>query len=167
MLTQYFKRPDNTTVTGQQLIKIVSDYISADPKAQYEFTVGTDSQSYDKTKMVEVIAVHRVGKGGIFFYNVEYVNRIQSLRQKITEETQRSLTIADGLLEALELDFIEKDIDIDELDIKFQIHCDIGHEGKTKALIKEITNWVTSLGYDCLIKPDSYAASSIANKYSK
>ena len=73
MLTQYFKRPDNTIVTGQQLIKIVSDYILVDPKAQYEFTVGTDSQSYDKTKMVEVIAVHRVGKGGIFFYNVSVI----------------------------------------------------------------------------------------------
>ena len=167
MLNQIFTRPSGEKINGENLIKIISNYILADTKATYEFTVGTDSQSYDKTKMVEVIAVHRVGKGGIFFYNVEYINRIQSLRQKITEETQRSLTIADGLLEALELNLIDHDVDIDDLDIKFQIHCDIGHEGKTKALIKEITNWVTSLGYDCLIKPDSYTASGIANKYSK
>lgn len=167
MLTTLFKRPDNTTVTGAQLIKIVSDYIATDPKAQYEFTVSTDMQSYNKTKIVEVIAVHGVGKGGIFFYNVEYVNKIQSLRQKITEETQRSLTIADCLLEALELDFIEKDIDIDDLDIRFQIHCDIDHESKTKTLIKEITNWITSSDYDFLIKPYSYAASDITNKYIK
>ena len=117
--------------------------------------------------MVEVIAVHRVGKGGIFFYDVEYVDRIQSLRRKITEETQRSLELADGLLESLELALIDNNIDIDELDLCFQIHCDIGQEGKTKNLIREITNWVTSLGYVCLIKPDSYTASGIANKYSK
>ena len=60
-----------------------------------------------------------------------------------------------------------KDVDIEKLNLNFHIHCDIGHKGKTKELIKEITNWVESLGYDCLIKPESYTASGIANKFSK
>lgn len=162
-----FRTADGELFDIEQVIQKIADYIEKDPVNKYEFTVGTDSQNFDKTKIVEVIAVHRVGKGGIFFYNIEFINRIQNLRQKITEETQRSLTIADGLLEKLELELIERNIDIDDLDIEFQIHCDIGHEGKSKTLIREITNWVTSLGYVCLIKPDSYAASGIANKYSK
>ena len=167
MLTKRFIRPSGQRVDAEEVIKLITEYILADKNATYEFTVGTDSQNFDKTKIVEVIAVHRIGKGGIFFYNVEYIRRIDSLRQKITEETQRSLSNADGLVEALELSLMEYDIDINDLDIRFQIHCDIGTEGKTKALIKEITNWVTSLGYACLIKPDSYTASGIANKYSK
>lgn len=167
MITQIFRRPSGEKVNEEKLISIITNYILEDPKASYEFTVGTDSQNFDRTKMVEVIALHRIGKGGIFFYNVEFINRIQSLRQKITEETQRSLAIADGLVEALELSLIDHNIDIDDLDVRFQIHCDIGQEGKTKTLIREITNWVTSLGYTCLIKPDSYTASGIANKYSK
>ena len=61
----------------------------------------------------------------------------------------------------------EKSFDIDDIDVHFQIHCDIGKSGKTRELIKEIVGWVTSEGYDCLIKPDSYAANSIADKYSK
>lgn len=167
MLTQTFLRPSGQKVSADEVIKIITDYIMQDTSATYEFTVGTDSQNFDRTKMVEVIALHRVGKGGIFFYNIEYIRRIDSLRQKITEETQRSLANADGLVEALELSLMEHDIDLNELDVLFQIHCDIGKEGKTKMLIKEITNWVTSLGYACLIKPDSYTASGIANKYSK
>lgn len=167
MFTQQFRRPNGEKVNSEQIIKIITNYILEDTNCTYEFTVGTDSQNFDRTKMVEVIAVHRVGKGGIFFYNTEFIRRISSLRQKITEETQRSLAIADGLLEELELSLMEYDIDINDLNIQFQIHCDIGHDGKTKMLIKEITNWVQSYGYTCLIKPDSYTASGIANKYSK
>ena len=167
MFTQNFTRPSGEVVSPKRLIEIVSNYILQEPNASYEFTVGTDSQNYDRTKIVEVIAVHKIGKGGIFFYNTSYIEKIKSLRQKITEETQRSLVIADGLVEALDIALLERDIDINSLDLRFQIHCDIGQEGKTQILIKEITNWVTSLGYTCLIKPDSYAASGIANKYSK
>lgn len=166
-MQQKFKTADGKMLTLDQVIVKIADFIEKDLFNTYEFTVGTDSQNFDKTKIVEVIAVHRVGKGGTFFYNIDYIDKIQNLRQKITKETQRSISIADGLLEKLELELIDRNIDIDELDIKFQIHCDIGQQGKTKTLIKEITNWVTGLGYTCLIKPDSYAASGIANKYSK
>ena len=111
--------------------------------------------------MVEVIAVHRKGNGGIYFYNIEYVRKIDNLKQKISTETLRSLYIANGLLDKLELSLY------DDLDISFQIHCDIGNDGKTSMLINEITKWVTSCGYICLIKPYSYAASGIADRYSK
>lgn len=117
--------------------------------------------------MVEVIAVHRIGHGGIFFYRTEYIRKIKSLKEKIVEETSRSLENAEGLIDEVGLRLLEDDIDIDELNIHFQIHCDIGHYGKTSALIKEIVSWVHSCGYEAVIKPDSYAASGIANKISK
>lgn len=34
-------------------------------------------------------------------------------------------------------------------------------------LISKIVAWVHSAGFDCAIKPDSYTASGIANKFSK
>ena len=71
------------------------------------------------------------------------------------------------VLDNIELLLLEDDIDIEKLNLNFHIHCDIGHNGKTRELIKEITNWVESYGYDCLIKPESYTASGIANKFSK
>lgn len=167
MITHNFLRADKTEVTPAEMINIITDYILQDPKAAFEFTVGTDSQNFDKTKMVEVIAIHKLGKGGIFFHFTEYIERINVLKVKIIEETQRSLANAEGLVDALELSLMEHDVDINDLDVRFQIHCDIGTQGKTSMLIKEITNWVTALGYACCIKPDSYTASGIANKYSK
>lgn len=167
METKMFKRGNGTSVTFNEMIEIIADYIATAPNYEYEITVGTDSQSNSRTKVVEVICVHRVGDGGIFFYYIEYVDKIRALKTKIIEETSRSINNAAGLIDNVSVKLIDYDIDIDNLNIHFQIHCDIGHYGKTAALIKEITTWVESLGYEAVIKPESYAASGVANKFSK
>ena len=162
-----FRAASGKEMSMDEIASRVAGYLMEDTDAQYEITVGTDSQSGKETKMVEVIAVHRKGRGGIYFYNIEYLPLIRNLRQKINEETGRSLLVANELLSALETPLLEKDYTIDDLHVAFQIHCDIGTHGKTSMLIKEITRWVTGQGYICLIKPYSYTASGIANKYSK
>lgn len=50
---------------------------------------------------------------------------------------------------------------------KITIHSDIGVNGPTNKLINEIVGWITASGFDCEIKPQSFAASSVANKLSK
>lgn len=167
MNTKIFHRGNGEPVTYSKMMKLIADYISKDINQEYEITVGTDSQNHSRTKMVEVIAIHCVGHGGIFFYRTDFIRKIKSLKEKIFEETSRSLENAQGLLDEVELFLLEKGIDIEELNVHFKIHCDIGHYGKTSTLIKEIVSWVHSCGYEAVIKPDSYAASGIANKISK
>ena len=167
MITKIFRRGNGETVNYEQMVDVITDYIAKEPNSSYEITVGTDSQNHSKTKMVEVIAIHRVGDGGIFFYRTEYIRKIKVLKEKIVEETSRSLENATGLVDNIGVKLIDHDIDIDELDIHFQIHCDIGKYGKTSQLISEITSWVEAAGYEAVIKPDSYTASGIANKISK
>lgn len=154
-----------------EMIKIIAEYIAKAPEAFYEITVGTDSQNHKKTHMVEVIAVHRIGDGGIFFYIESYIDRINVLKQKIYEETRRSLENAMGFVDALAYELIDYDIDLQEMfdrkQVSFGVHADIGHAGKTSELISEIKGWIESLKIDVVIKPDSYAASGIANKISK
>ena len=162
-----FKTAQGQVMSVPDIARKIFEFIMSDKTNSYEITVGTDSQNFDRTKMVEVIAVHRKGRGGTYFYNIEFVHRITNLKQKINEETSRSLLVANDLLDRLEEMFLENDMLMEDLDVSFQIHCDIGRAGKTNVLIKEIVSWVTSQGYVCLIKPDSYAASDIADKYSK
>ena len=162
-----FKTAQGQIITVPDIAKRIFDFIMSDRNDSYEITVGTDSQNFDKTKMVEVIAVYKKGRGGTFFYNIEFIHLITNLKQKINEETSRSLIVANDLLDYLEEMFLANDMVMEDLDVSFQIHCDIGRAGKTSVLIKEIVSWVTSQGYVCLIKPDSYAASDIADKYSK
>lgn len=166
-MEKLFKRGNGEVVNITQMYDIIADYIAKEPLATYEITVGTDSQTHSRCKFVEVIAVHRIGDGGIFFYHIEHEQKIRVLKDKIIAETARSIENATGLLDEISLILIDKDIDINDLSVHFQIHCDIGHYGKTSSLITEITSWVSSMGYEAVIKPDSYTASGIANKFSK
>ncbi len=128
--------------------------------------VGTDSQNFSDTKIVNVIAIICEGHGGIYFYQISHIDRINDVRQKLYTETGMSLDIADALLKIIEFDkrydsLYEKAI--------FTIHVDAGksENGKTKDLIPAIVGWIKSQGYECEVKPDSFVASTIADRISK
>lgn len=159
-----FKSPTYGCVTIPEIAKIIKNKILSDP-GEYNLMVGTDSQNFDKTRMVTVIALHNVGHGGIFFYNSEYVPRISQVNRKIMEETYRSLTTAQFLIFELE-EISEEDFDYTDY-VKLEIHVDAGNNGASKQVIPEIVGWIKASGFEVSVKPDSYAASSIANKYSK
>jgi len=145
-------------VTIPEMIDIIKEYINSDSDHKYSITIGTDSQNRNLTKVVIVVAIHRIGKGGIFFYDIENVNKIKNLQQKIYHETSMSLDLAYKLSEC----FLENDIDE-----PIEIHSDIGKYGKTSDLITEITGWIKSSGFEYKIKPEAYAAACIADRISK
>ena len=127
--------------------------------------IGTDSQNFSDTKMVSVIAIVCEGHGGIFFYEISRLEKIKDVRKKLHYETNESLKIATQLVELLEN---EEYSDL-FLNCNFSIHIDAGNSnsGKTKELIPELVGWIKSCGYECKTKPESFVASSIADKISK
>jgi predicted RNase H-related nuclease YkuK (DUF458 family) len=52
-------------------------------------------------------------------------------------------------------------------DVELEIHLDIGPDGETRDLIREIVGMVMGSGFNAKIKPDAYAASSVADRYTK
>lgn len=145
-------------MTREQVFNKIAEAVASGE--QFEITIGTDSQTYSKSKIITVIAVHRVGKGGFFFWNTEYVPPMRSPRLKLYHETYKSLELAKMFSEFL----VEWDLDVD-----LAIHVDMGKskKGKTAELIAEISGWVMAEGFVCHHKPDSYAASCIADRLSK
>ena len=133
---------------------------------EYELMIGTDSQNHDDTKVVVVIALHQVGRGGIFFYDVRHVERIRNVGQKLLYETQLSLDCASELIGVFEAMKRAGTFDYAE-HMRMAIHVDAGENGPSRQVIPQIIGWVTSCGYQAVVKPESYAACSIANKYSK
>lgn len=130
----------------------------------FRVIVGTDSQNFSDTKLVSAIVMQCEGHGGIYFYKVERIPRLSDVRYKLNYETQVSLHYADELLQAM--------AEIDEelfSSISFSIHVDAGNSerGKTKELIPSLVGWIHSCGYECQVKPESFAASTIANRISK
>lgn len=152
-------------VTIKDIVKIIDEYVSKNPHNEYQVIVGTDSQNFDITKVVLVIAVIQISKGGIFFYEISKVNKITNIKQKLYTETQMSLDCASKLLSAFEKYY--EDTGFDYTQLNFSIHVDAGFNGPTREVIPEIVGWVKSCGYDVHVKPESFVASSIADKLSK
>lgn len=142
-----------------KMVDIIHIYLNKELDADYDFCIGTDSQAHDGyTRVVTVLTVHRKGKGGIFFYHIENVDTFRDLRSKIYFETNQSLEFAKKFTDSM----LNHEIFYDVC-----LHVDIGKCGKTKDLINEISGLVKAYGYDVLIKPESYAASSISDRLTK
>lgn len=157
-----FQDADHKQLTLNEIIKQIQNEVYNHPENQYKISVGTDSMTNRDTVFVLAIVLYRIGNGGIYFYKKFHHDRIPNLRTKLYNETQLSLSTADILIS----DILEKDESLYNK-INFSIHLDIGENGPTKDLIRELEGWVMAMGYDYAIKPDSYAASTIANMHSK
>ena len=47
---------------------------------------------------------------------------------------------------------------------RFELHLDLGTVGKSHSVVREITNMIRSYGVAYKLKPESYAASKIADR---
>jgi predicted RNase H-related nuclease YkuK (DUF458 family) len=52
-------------------------------------------------------------------------------------------------------------------EVTFEFHIDVGEKGETKTLIGEMVGMVKGLSFIPKIKPESYCASSFADRYTK
>ncbi|HHT43805.1 MAG TPA: hypothetical protein GX014_10465 [Firmicutes bacterium] len=153
-----FISPTKGRLTFDEVFADVMEYASEKPEESYRLIVGTDSQIRDGTCFVTALIVHRKGKGGRFFYTRCYEDHVRSLRQRIFYEASLSLSVASRLAEKLSESGHELDM---------EIHLDVGTNGATKSLVKEVVGMVNGSGFLCRIKPESYGASSVADRYTK
>lgn len=156
----YFNSITHGRLTKEETFNRILYEINKNFNDEYAISVGTDSQTYGRTKIVTVIAIHRIGKGGKFFYYIEYIDRMIDIRHKIYTETQRSIDLGKELTEFL--------FEHDKM-FEITIHVDMGEskKGKTYNLIREIMGWITAEGFEGAYKPNSNTASEIADRLSK
>lgn len=153
-----FVSPTKGRLTFDEMYQDLLAYLIEEPAAQYQLIVGTDSHTRHDTVFVTAIIIHRRGKGGRYFFHRSRRRAIKSLRQKIFYETTMSLNVAAQLVESLQNSGVEIDVDI---------HLDVGPIGDTKDLIREIVGMVSGNGYRATIKPYSFGASKVADRYTK
>ncbi len=142
-----------------QLVNDLLDYVTEEPEFNYKIIVGTDSQVREETHFVTAVVVHRVGKGARYYYKRKVYDNIKSLRQRIFMEAAASLEIASKLAKDLE----EKG----HAELNLEIHLDVGQNGQTKEMIRDVVGVITGSGFDAKIKPYSCGASTVADKYTK
>ena len=154
-----FTSPTRGAMTFDHMFADIVGFITDEPGERYRLIVGSDSHSREEVSFVTAVIVHRTGKGARYYYQKKRHRQISSLRQRIFYETSLSLAVASRLAEKLAQNGSA------HLDV--EIHLDVGLEGETRDLIREIVGMVTGSGFDARIKPDSYGASKVADKHTK
>jgi predicted RNase H-related nuclease YkuK (DUF458 family) len=146
-------------LTYDRLVADLLDYVAEDPYASYKLIVGTDSHTRTDLCFVTAIVVHRLGKGARYYYRRRHQQKIRSLRQKIFYETAISLSLAEKLAESIAKAGARA--------LNVEIHLDVGENGETKELIRDVIGMVVGSGFHAEIKPNSYGASKVADRYTK
>ncbi|MFY9525399.1 MAG: ribonuclease H-like YkuK family protein [Limnochordia bacterium] len=153
-----FISPTKGRLTFEEVFREIVEYASLYPDDKYRLIIGTDSQLRDSTCFVTALIVHREGKGGRYFYTRRRDEYARSLRQRIFYEASLSLNIATL--------FTERLAEVGA-DLNLEIHLDVGTNGATKSLVKEVVGMVNGSGYPCKIKPDAFGAATVADRYTK
>ena len=154
-----FQSPTHGEVALEMIRTHILDFLSKDEASTYQIVVGTDSQPHNGKGIdfVTAIVVHRVGYGGIYFWKRVVNKKKYALRQRMYEEATMSLSTAEEVVALLYKDGITK--------YDVEIHVDIGAFGPTREMISEIVGMVRGSGFSVKMKPDSYAASKVADRY--
>lgn len=157
-----FISPTDGKMDIEKVYSTMIDFMDQVPENPYKLIVGTDSHPrMEDVVFVTAIVIYRVGRGGRFFYHKEKDDLEMGMKQRIFYEVSRSLEVASKLTGVLAQDSEH----IETLDI--EIHVDVGNKGPSSEIIKEVVGMVVGNGYEAMIKPESYAASSVADRYTK
>ncbi len=131
------------------------EYVKKYDREEYGIYIGTDSQVVkDLLHIVTAVCFHKDGCSGKIFLMKEKIKKQKcpTLRSRMLLEAYRSLEVA---------------IDLDSIFTgHLEIHLDIGTtiKSKTSAYEKELTSLIVGQGFNCILKPDSWASSSCSDK---
>jgi predicted RNase H-related nuclease YkuK (DUF458 family) len=161
--SKQFINPTRGMLNVSEVVEEVGSFIDSDPSGFYSIIIGTDSQTKSINGKAEVdyvtaVVVHKRGQGGRYFWRKEKIFQPTFLREKIYRETQMSLDFAEEIVP-----LIRERISSGRFD--FEIHIDVGPFGPTRDIIKEVVGMVNGNGYTAKTKPQSWGASSVADKH--
>ena len=154
-----FHSPTYGNLNLDQVRQKTLAFMEEDPEAKYRVVIGTDSAPGKKgaTDFVVALVVHRIGRGAIYFWKRIVERKRLVLRQKIYQEAIISLENAEQVLAVFAQDGINR--------YDVEIHVDIGKFGETREMIQEVVGMIRGSGFLVKTKPESYAASTVADRH--
>lgn len=130
-----------------------------DKDKEYQIFIGTDSKiirSEKKVKYATCIVLYKKGNGGKVLVAKEKAPIPSSLKERLSHEVWRSLELCMELNKVLP-------------NIETVIHIDVNKSNKHKSgkYYQELVSLVVAQGFKCQVKPDAFAAQTIADRLSK
>lgn len=157
-MSEYFKSITYGVLDYSQVINQVAEYIKSDIDSNYKIIVGTDSEAKTgEVDFVSAVIVHRLGKGGIYFWQKNTLQHQNSMQQRLTQETQFSLELAWKIRDSFQHNGLSA--------YEPEVHIDVGMGGVSRDMVKWVTGMILGSGFVYKIKPESFAASTVADRY--
>jgi len=153
----YFN-PTIGRLTLKGVVEEVIKFISKDLDKKYRI-IGSDSEGQGKIELVNVIIVYCIGHGGRYFWRKTYQDKVHTLRQKIYEEVNLSISTTLEILNFLK----EHKETLSKCEV--EVHVDIGGGGETRTMIKEIVGMIRGYGLAVKTKPEAYGATKVADRH--
>jgi len=161
-----FYNPSRGNLTADEVIGEILNYMTEKSEKFYDIIVGCDSPSNEEPLFPVAVVVLRKGEGGRFFLKkVNYFSekKFPNWKMRILEEVFLSCELALFLRENLEKE-VKKLAALPNYQFRY-IHADVGENGATKDMVKEVTGLIRGNGFEPKIKPEAYAASNVADRY--
>ena len=163
LLNGHFISPTRGEVSVDGMVSSISEFVKEDPGKFYRLVIGTDSQarsvdSKHEIDYVTAIVIHRTGRGARYFWKKQKEQKVPHLRDKIYTETLMSLAVAQELVPTLRKAITPAKYDL-------EIHIDVGPLGPTREMIREVVGMVNGNGFVAKTKPESWGASTVADKH--
>ena len=154
-----FNSSGGVKLTVKEVATEIIAFMRAEPSRSYKVTIGTDSEIYEKTSadFVTAIVVHRIGNGGRYFWQRAEIHKLHTMRDRIMQEVVVSIEIAKIVLEYLRQFEAPK--------FELEVHVDVGTNGTSSKMIQEVVGMVRANNLEAKTKPESYAASSVADRH--
>lgn len=153
-----FNSPTYGQLSYEGVVEKLAAFIKKDTNFKYKVIVGTDSESRnDGADFVTAIIIHRIGKGGIYFWNRTHVKNVIAIADRIAKETQFSIELAWKLRDTFRHNGLSG--------YEPEVHLDVGEGGVTRDMIRWVTGMVLGSGFTFKIKPESYGATKVADRY--
>jgi predicted RNase H-related nuclease YkuK (DUF458 family) len=159
-----FHSPTYGVLDFEAVVSSLFEFIREEPERQYRIIIGTDSKDIQETPpvraFVTALIVHRVGFGGRYFWRRVYLKDVRTIRDIIYHEAYLSLQVSQKLVDLLHR-FPGNHLS----NYNVEIHIDVGHNGPTRNLIREVVGMIESMGFVAKVKPESFGASHIAHRH--
>tara|TARA_Y100000034_G_scaffold28883_2_gene34749 strand:- start:17911 stop:18408 length:498 start_codon:yes stop_codon:yes gene_type:complete len=148
----------DATTNNKYSLEELSKFLETQITKEHAIYIGVDSQERNNNLLLATaVILHKSNKGGALFYCREFLTKTCSLRQRLLLETQRATEVAIALSELC------------DKARKFTVHLDVNSNSKHKSnmLLKEAKSYVIAQGFDCEVKPNSWASFCVADKLTK
>jgi len=146
---------DGKRLTLEGVLKEIVDFVAEDTESRYRIIVTTDSPGREGKDLVipfsTVITIHRIGRGGRVLIHRSIRDDIYTFRDRIYRETVLSITLAQELRVGLK-HYIHEDYLLSE---NFEIHADVGQNGKSRQMVREVEGMIIGSGFHVKIKPEA------------